>query len=135
MPSAVGYQPTLANELGALQERITSTRDGSITSGAGRLCACRRPDRPRPRHHLCPSGCHHRSEPVRSWNRASTPPWTRWIPPAASWKRDIVGEEHYRVARKVQATLQHYQELQDIIAILGMDELGDGRQADRCPRP
>ena len=53
------------------------------------------------------------------------PPWIRWIPPAASWKQTFVGEEHYRVARKVQATLQRYQELQDIIAILGMDELDD----------
>ena len=93
MPSAVGYQPTLANELGALQERITSTRDGSITSV-----------------------------------QAVYVPADDLTDPASTSRileADIVGEEHYRVARKVQATLQRYQELQDIIAILGMDELSE----------
>ena len=87
MPSAVGYQPTLANEMGQLQERITSTKDGSVTSVQAVYV------------------------PLESSSRIL--------------EADIVGAEHYRVARRVQEILQKYRELQDIIAILGMDELSD----------
>ncbi len=123
MPSAVGYQPTLANELGALQERITSTKDGSITSVQAVYVPAddlTDPAPPPPLPIWTPPPCC----AVRSWSRAFTPLWTRWLHLPYSGS-DIVGEEHYRVARKVQATLQRYQELQDIIAILGMDELSD----------
>ncbi len=124
MPSAVGYQPTLANELGALQERITSTRDGSITSVQAVYVPADDLTDPAPATtfaHLDATTV----LPVRSWNRASTLPWIRWMSTSRILEADIVGEEHYRVARKVQATLQRYQELQDIIAILGMDELSE----------
>ena len=104
MPSAVGYQPTLANELGALQERITSTRDGSTTFA--HLDATTVLSRK-----IVEQGIYPAVDPLDSTSRIL--------------EADIVGEEHYRVARKVQATLQRYQELQDIIAILGMDELDD----------
>ena len=88
MPSAVGYQPTLANELGALQERITSTRDGSITSvQAVYVPADDLTDPPRPPP--LPTWMPLPFCPVRSWNRVSTPPWIRWIPPAASWKQTL----------------------------------------------
>ena len=121
-PSAVGYQPTLAAEMGDLQERITSTKKGSITSLPGGLCAGGRPDRPGARDHLrapgrddragavhCRAGHLSAVDPLASTSRALTP--------------EIVGQEHYDVARGVQRVLQRYKDLQDIIAILGMDEL------------
>ena len=124
MPSAVGYQPTLANELGALQERITSTRDGSITSVQAVYVPADDLTDPAPAttfahldattvlsRKIVEQGIYPAVDPLDSTSRIL--------------EADIVGEEHYRVARKVQATLQRYQELQDIIAILGMDELDD----------
>ena len=123
IPSAVGYQPTLANELGELQERIASTASGSITSGAGHIRARRRPDatpRPQPRLRIWTQ----RTVLSRSISELGIYPA---VDPLASSSRilepRIVGEEHYRVARGVQAVLQRYKELQDIIAILGMEEL------------
>ena len=123
-PSAVGYQPTLANELGALQERITSTRDGSITSVQAVYVPADDLTDPAPAttfahldattvlsRKIVEQGIYPAVDPLDSTSRIL--------------EADIVGEEHYRVARKVQATLQRYQELQDIIAILGMDELDD----------
>ena len=92
MPSAVGYQPTLATEMGELQERITSTKEGSITE----------------------LGIYPAVDPLASSSSALDP--------------SIVGEEHYRVAMAVQETLQEYSDLQDIIAILGMDELSEEQQ-------
>ena len=124
MPSAVGYQPTLANELGALQERITSTRDGSITSVQAVYVPADDLTDPAPATtfaHLDATTVLSRKIVEQGISPA--------VDPLDSTSRileaDIVGEEHYRVARKVQATLQRYQELQDIIAILGMDELDD----------
>ena len=124
MPSAVGYQPTLANELGALQERITSTRDGSITSVQAVYVPADDLTDPAPATtfaHLDATTVLSRKIVEQGISPA--------VDPLASTSRileaDIVGEEHYRVARKVQATLQRYQELQDIIAILGMDELSE----------
>ena len=124
MPSAVGYQPTLANELGALQERITSTRKGSITSvQAGYVPADDLTD-PAP----ATTFAHLDATTVLSRKIVEQGIYPA-VDPLASTSRileaDIVGEEHYRVARKVQATLQRYQELQDIIAIMGMDELSE----------
>ena len=123
MPSAVGYQPTLAAEMGALQERITSTKTGSITSVQAVYVPADDLTDPSPattfghldstivlvaRHRLA---------------RASIPRSTRSIRRRASSIRNVVGEEHYTTARRVQQTLQRYKELRDIIAILGMDEL------------
>ena len=124
MPSAVGYQPTLANELGALQERITSTRDGSITSVQAVYVPADDLTDPAP----ATTFAHLDATTVLSRKIVEQGIYPA-VDPLASTSRileaDIVGEEHYRVARKVQATLQRYQELQDIIAILGMDELGE----------
>ena len=124
MPSAVGYQPTLANELGALQERITSTRDGSITSVQAVYVPADDLTDPAP----ATTFAHLDATTVLSRKIVEQGIYPA-VDPLASTSRileaDIVGEEHYRVARKVQATLQRYQELQDIIAILGMDELSD----------
>ena len=119
MPSAVGYQPTLANELGALEERITSTKNGSITS----VQADDLTD-PAPATtfaHLDATtvlsraivelGIYPAVDPLESTSRILDPA--------------VVGQEHYEVARGVQATLQKYNELQDIISILGMDELSE----------
>ena len=124
MPSAVGYQPTLATEMGELQERITSTKEGSITSVQAVYVPADDLTDPAPATtftHLDATtvlsraitelGIYPAVDPLASSSSALDP--------------SIVGEEHYRVARKVQATLQRYQELQDIIAILGMDELGE----------
>ena len=124
MPSAVGYQPTLANEMGELQERITSTKDGSVTSVQAVYVPADDLTDPAPAttfahldattvlsRKIVEQGIYPAVDPLDSTSRIL--------------EADIVGEEHYRVARKVQATLQRYQELQDIIAILGMDELDD----------
>ncbi|MDP9727757.1 F0F1 ATP synthase subunit beta [Alicyclobacillus tolerans] len=124
MPSAVGYQPTLATEMGQLQERIASTVKGSITSIQAVYVPADDYTDPAPANtfaHLDATtnldrkisdmGLYPAVDPLASTSRALTP--------------DIVGEEHYRVARGVQQVLQRYRELQDIIAILGMDELTD----------
>jgi len=124
MPSAVGYQPTLANEMGALQERITSTKDGSITSVQAVYVPADDLTDPAPATtfaHLDATtvldraitelGIYPAVDPLASTSRILDPL--------------IVGEEHYETARRVQEVLQHYKELQDIIAILGMDELSE----------
>ena len=123
MPSAVGYQPTLANELGELEERIASTQNGSVTSVQAIYVPADDLTDPAPATtfaHLDATTVLSRSiaelgicpavDPLESSSRVLEP--------------ETVGEEHYEVARAVQETLQHYKELQDIIAILGMDELG-----------
>ncbi|MCU9613296.1 F0F1 ATP synthase subunit beta [Caldibacillus lycopersici] len=124
MPSAVGYQPTLATEMGKLQERITSTRKGSVTSIQAIYVPADDYTDPAPattfahldattnlERKLSEMGIYPAVDPLASTSRALSP--------------EIVGEEHYNVARDVQQTLQRYKELQDIIAILGMDELND----------
>ncbi len=124
MPSAVGYQPTLATEMGALQERITSTKKGSITSVQAVYVPADDLTDPAPAttfahldattvlsRNIASLGIYPAVDPLDSNSRILTP--------------DIVGKEHYDVAREVQETLQRYKELQDIIAILGMDELSD----------
>lgn len=124
MPSAVGYQPTLANEMGALQERITSTKNGSVTSVQAVYVPADDLTDPAPAttfthldattvlsRRISEQGIYPAVDPLESSSRILEP--------------NIVGEEHYQTARKVQETLQKYNELQDIIAILGMDELGD----------
>ncbi|MBO8156637.1 MAG: F0F1 ATP synthase subunit beta [Bacillaceae bacterium] len=124
MPSAVGYQPTLATEMGNLQERITSTDKGSITSIQAVYVPADDYTDPAPattfahldattnlERKLSEQGIYPAVDPLASTSRALDP--------------NIVGEEHYNVAREVQRTLQRYKELQDIIAILGMDELSD----------
>ncbi len=124
MPSAVGYQPTLANEMGALQERITSTRKGSITSVQAVYVPADDLTDPAPAttfahldattvlsRSIASQGIYPAVDPLESTSRILSP--------------EVVGEEHYRVAREVQRILQRYQELMDIIAIMGMDELSD----------
>ncbi len=124
MPSAVGYQPTLATEMGQLQERITSTNVGSVTSIQAIYVPADDYTDPAPAttfahldattnldRKLSEMGIYPAVDPLASSSRALSP--------------EIVGEEHYQVATQVQQTLQRYKELQDIIAILGMDELGD----------
>lgn len=124
MPSAVGYQPTLATEVGALQERITSTSKGSITSVQAVYVPADDLTDPAPAaifSHLDATtvlsravvemGIYPAVEPLESSSRILSP--------------DIVGQEHYQVAMQVQQALQRYRELQDIIAILGMDELSE----------
>ena len=124
MPSAVGYQPTLATEMGQLQERITSTNKGSVTSIQAIYVPADDYTDPAPattfahldattnlERKLSEMGIYPAVDPLASSSRALSPA--------------IVGEEHYDVARQVQSTLQKYRELQDIIAILGMDELSD----------
>ena len=124
MPSAVGYQPTLANELGALQERITSTKDGSVTS----VQAVYVPADDLTDPATATTFAHLDATTVLS-RKISEQGIYPAVDPLESSSRileaDIVGAEHYRIARRVQETLQKYQELQDIIAILGMDELSD----------
>ncbi len=124
MPSAVGYQPTLATEMGALQERITSTRKGSITSvQAGYVPADDLTD-PAPAttfthldattvlsRDIASQGIYPAVDPLDSTSRILSP--------------EVVGQEHYEIARAVQKVLQRYKELQDIIAIMGMDELSE----------
>ena len=124
MPSAVGYQPTLAGEMGALQERITSTKNGSVTSVQAVYVPADDLTDPAPAttfshldattvlsRKIAEQGIYPAVDPLESTSRILEP--------------DIVGEEHYNIARAVQSTLQKYRELQDIIAILGMEELSD----------
>ena len=124
IPSAVGYQPTLSTDMGALQERITSTKKGSITSVQAVYVPADDLTDPAPANtfaHLDATtvlsrkiaelGIYPAVDPLDSTSRILTP--------------DIVGQEHYDCARRVQSTLQRYKELQDIIAILGMDELSE----------
>ena len=124
MPSAVGYQPTLATEMGQLQERITSTRKGSVTSVQAIYVPADDLTDPAPANTfahldsttvlsraLTEQGIYPAVDPLDSFSRALQP--------------DVVGEEHYETATRVQELLQRYRELQDIIAILGMDELSD----------
>ena len=124
MPSAVGYQPTLATEMGALQERITSTKQGSITSVQAVYVPADDLTDPAP----ATTFTHLDAKTVLSRSIASLGIYPA-VDPLESTSRvldpNIVGEEHYAVARGVQSILQRYKELQDIIAILGMDELGD----------
>jgi F-type H+-transporting ATPase subunit beta len=124
MPSAVGYQPTLATEMGALQERITSTKKGSITSVQAVYVPADDLTDPAP----ATTFAHLDATTVLSRNIASLGIYPA-VDPLDSTSRilsaDIVGKEHYDVARSVQSILQRYKELQDIIAILGMDELSD----------
>lgn len=127
MPSAVGYQPTLATEMGQLQERITSTNDGSITSIQAIYVPADDYTDPAPattfahldattnlERRLTQQGIYPAVDPLASSSSALSP--------------DIVGEEHYETATQVQQILQRYRELQDIIAILGMDELSDAEK-------
>ena len=122
MPSAVGYQPTLAEEMGRLQERITSTKTGSITSVQAVYVPADDLTDPSP----ATTFLHLDSTVVLSRDIASLGIYPA-VDPLDSTSRQldplVVGEEHYGVARSVQATLQRYKELRDIIAILGMDEL------------
>ena len=124
MPSAVGYQPNLSTEMGALQERITSTQTGSITSVQAVYVPADDLTDPAPAttfshldattvlsRQIASLGIYPAVDPLDSTSRILEP--------------DIVGNEHYKVARETQKVLQRYKELQDIIAILGMDELGD----------
>ena len=124
MPSAVGYQPTLATEMGALQERITSTKRGSITSVQAVYVPADDLTDPAPAttfahldattvlsRSIASLGIYPAVDPLESSSRILSP--------------DVVGIEHYEVAREVQKMLQRYKELQDIIAIMGMDELSE----------
>ena len=135
MPSAVGYQPTLATEIGRLQERITSTKKGSVTSIQAIYVPADDYTDPAPattfahldattnlERALTEMGIYPAVDPLASTSRALAP--------------EIVGEEHYQVATRIQRTLQKYRELQDIIAILGMDELSDEdkKTVDRARR-
>ena len=124
MPSAVGYQPTLATEMGALQERITSTKQGSITSVQAVYVPADDLTDPAP----ATTFTHLDAKTVLSRSISSLGIYPA-VDPLESTSRildpNIVGEEHYQVARGVQSILQRYKELQDIIAILGMDELSD----------
>ena len=143
MPSAVGYQPTLATEMGALQERITSTKQGSITSVQAVYVPADDLTDPAPAttyahldattvldRGIASLGIYPAVDPLESTSRILAP--------------EIVGKEHYEVARDVQRILQRYKDLQDIIAIMGMDELSEedkltvsapGRSSGSCPSP
>ena len=124
MPSAVGYQPTLAAEMGALQERITSTKTGSITSIQAVYVPADDLTDPSP----ATTFAHLDATVVLSRNIASLGIYPA-VDPLDSTSRqldpNVIGTEHYETARRVQATLQRYKELKDIIAILGMDELSE----------
>ena len=135
MPSAVGYQPTLANEMGALQERITSTKSGSITSVQAVYVPADDLTDPAPAttfahldattvlsRKIVEQGIYPAVDPLESTSRILEP--------------EVVGERHYRIARSTQELLQRYRELQDIIAILGMEELSeeDRRTVERARR-
>lgn len=128
MPSAVGYQPTLATEMGQLQERITSTRDGSITSVQAVYVPADDLTDPAP----ATTFAHLDAKTVLDRNTAALGIYPAVDPLDSSSKAldpHIVGKEHYEVARKVQEILQRYKELQDIIAILGIDELSEDDKA------
>ena len=124
MPSAVGYQPTLATEMGALQERITSTKKGSITSVQAVYVPADDLTDPAP----ATTFAHLDATTVLSRNIASLGIYPA-VDPLESTSRilapEVVGKEHYETARAVQTILQRYNELQDIIAIMGMDELSE----------
>jgi F-type H+-transporting ATPase subunit beta len=124
MPSAVGYQPTLAQEMGALQERITSTKDGSITSIQAVYVPADDLTDPSP----ATTFAHLDAMVVLSRDIASLGIYPA-VDPLDSTSRQldplVIGQEHYDVARGVQSVLQRFKELKDIIAILGMDELSD----------
>ncbi|HZX91495.1 MAG TPA: F0F1 ATP synthase subunit beta, partial [Rudaea sp.] len=128
MPSAVGYQPTLAEEMGTLQERITSTKTGSITSVQAIYVPADDLTDPSP----ATTFSHLDATVVLSRNIASLGIYPA-IDPLDSTSRqldpNVIGVEHYETARNVQATLQKYKELKDIIAILGMDELSEEDKA------
>jgi F-type H+/Na+-transporting ATPase subunit beta len=124
MPSAAGYQPTLATEMGELQERITSTKFGSITSIQAVYVPADDITDPAPAttfshldattvlsRKIAEKGIYPAVDPLESYSRVLAP--------------DVVGQEHYETAREVQRILQRYKDLQDIIAILGMDELSE----------
>src|SRR5690606_33596125 len=129
MPSAVGYQPTLAEEMGVLQERITSTKTGSITSIQAVYVPADDLTDPSP----ATTFLHLDSTVVLSRDIAALgiyPAVDPLDPTSRQLDPQVVGEEHYAVARGVQQTLQRYKELRDIIAILGMDEPSpEGKQA------
>ena len=127
MPSAVGYQPTLSQELGELEERIASTKNGSVTSVQAIYVPADDLTDPAPAttfahldattvlsRKIAELGIYPAVDPLESTSRLLDP--------------DVVGEEHYRIARQVEEILEHYHELQDIIAILGMDELSEEDQ-------
>jgi len=127
IPSAVGYQPTLATEMGALQERITTTKKGSVTSVQAIYVPADDLTDPAPAtafahldattvlsRQLSALGIYPAVDPLDSTSRILSP--------------DVVGEEHYQIARRVQEVLQSYKDLQDIIAILGMDELSEDQK-------
>ncbi len=124
MPSAVGYQPTLATEMGGLQERITSTRKGSVTSVQAVYVPADDPSDPAPATTFA-----HLDAYVYLDRGIASKGLYPAVDPLASTSKNldprVVGQEHYDVARRVQQTLQRYRELQDIIAILGIDELSD----------
>ncbi len=124
IPSAVGYQPTLSTEMGALQERITSTTRGSVTSIQAIYVPADDPTDPAPATAFA-----HLDAFVYLERRIAVKAIFPAVDPLASSSRilspNVVGEDHYRTARDVQAVLQRYKELQDIIAILGIDELSD----------
>jgi F-type H+-transporting ATPase subunit beta len=128
MPSAVGYQPTLAEEMGVLQERITSTKTGSITSIQAVYVPADDLTDPSP----ATTFAHLDATVVLSRNIAALGIYPA-VDPLDSTSRqldpNVIGNEHYDTARKVQATLQRYKELKDIIAILGMDELSEEDKA------
>ncbi len=124
MPSAVGYQPTLANDLGEMEERITSTQNGSVTSVQAIYVPADDLTDPAP----ATTFAHLDATTVLSRKVAELGIYPAVDPLESSSRmleEDIVGAEHYRVAMAVQETLEHYRELQDIIAILGMDELSE----------
>ncbi|HST27770.1 MAG TPA: F0F1 ATP synthase subunit beta, partial [Rudaea sp.] len=128
MPSAVGYQPTLADEMGRLQERITSTKTGSITSIQAVYVPADDYTDPSP----ATTFAHLDSTVALSRDIASLGIYPA-VDPLASTSRqldpNVIGQEHYETARRVQGTLQRYKELKDIIAILGMDELSEEDKA------
>ena len=124
MPSAVGYQPTLATEMGQLQERITSTKDGSITSIQAVYVPADDLTDPAP----ATTFSHLDAKTVLDRNTAALGIYPAVDPLESSsviLDPKIIGEEHYNVARGVQSILQRYKELQDIIAILGVEELSE----------
>ncbi len=125
MPVAVGYQPTLATEMGALQERIASTIEGGHHRRAGRVRAGRRSDRPGPGHRLRPPRRVHVPGTLDFAKKAFTRPSIRWPRPAAFSIRSTSASGTTPSPAACKRILQRYRELQDIIAILGVDELSE----------